>query len=110
MHSVLQSLVSLQIIDISVGLDSKTVKFASPDGLGEFRRMGTTIDEGADYNLSELQDLGVHTATHIDAPSHFVNVRACGSQKPLPCSVWCCLATHACCAGGVQGWEGHRAA
>jgi kynurenine formamidase len=58
-----------------VGLDSKTVVFDSAEGLGDFRQVEASIDEGDDYNSSELKDISAHTATHVDAPSHFINVR-----------------------------------
>jgi hypothetical protein len=63
-----------------VGLTSKTVKFTSAEGLGDFRRVRSSIDEGDFYNGSELKDFSAHTATHVDAPSHFINVGEAVSQ------------------------------
>ena len=65
---------TLQIIDISIGLSSNTVKFTSKEGLGSFRQLTRAIDDGDFFNGSELKDFSAHTGTHVDAPSHFINV------------------------------------
>lgn len=43
----------------------------SPTGLGPFLRLTNTYDDPMPAASSEFAALSVHTATHIDAPSHF---------------------------------------
>lgn len=74
-----------------MGLTGKTVKFNSAEGLGDFRLVRSSIDEGDFYNGSELKDLSAHTATHVDAPSHFINV---GAPVSHPCSGACAVPKH----------------
>lgn len=63
------------IIDISVGLSSKTVAMDSETGLGDFRYLMNAIDDGDFFNGSGLRDLSAHAGTHVDSPGHFINVR-----------------------------------
>ena len=78
---MLSSMCPLQIIDISMGLESSTLKFTSATGLGDFKHMASTMDDGDFYNGSQLKDFSAHTGTHVDAPSHFMNVCA---LSPFP--------------------------
>lgn len=61
--------VSMEIIDISVPLDQDLPIW--PDSPGFHLESLQKIEDGADANISELR-CDVHTGTHIDAPSHFV--------------------------------------
>ncbi|CAL8468967.1 g8508 [Coccomyxa elongata] len=61
------------IIDISVGLSSRTVAMDSETGLGDFRYLMNAIDDGDFFNGSGLRDLSAHAGTHVDSPGHFIN-------------------------------------
>ena len=58
-----------RVIDISVGIDSHLPTFPG-DPKVKLERVAK-MEEGSAFNLSKL-DMGVHTATHVDAPYHFI--------------------------------------
>ncbi len=65
------------IIDLTIGLGSDTVAGFSATGLGAgLRPMAMLRSKGDLANFSSLKLDLVHTGTHLDAPSHFVQVRA----------------------------------
>ena len=69
------------IVDLSVGLGEDTVDFSSAAGLGaELRRVVSRRADGDIANMSELR-MSAHAGTHLDAPSHFVQVRAQAAAK-----------------------------
>jgi hypothetical protein len=47
----------------------------SDTGLGNFRYLQNSIDDGDFFNGSGLRDLSAHAGTHVDSPGHFINVR-----------------------------------
>ncbi|CAL5221116.1 g3250 [Coccomyxa viridis] len=61
------------IIDITVGLGPRTLLMDSEEGMGDFRYLSNSIDEGDIFNGSMLKDFTAHAGTHVDAPGHFVN-------------------------------------
>ena len=63
------------IIDISLGLHAGAVKFAEPAGLGDFRSLRQAKARGDICNESQLDGLSVHSGTHVDFASHFLEAR-----------------------------------
>jgi arylformamidase len=59
----------MEIIDVSVAI--RDGMFHYPDNPGVRLRRALSLAGGDDANVSEL-DFGVHTATHVDAPLHFL--------------------------------------
>ncbi|KAK9915315.1 hypothetical protein WJX75_007506 [Coccomyxa subellipsoidea] len=45
----------------------------SDTGLGNFRYLQNSIDDGDFFNGSGLRDLSAHAGTHVDSPGHFIN-------------------------------------
>ena len=70
----------MKIIDISLTVDSN-VLFWPTDPRVILERV-EKIEDGAIANVSRL-DMGVHTATHLDAPNHFVSDGKTIDQLPL---------------------------
>ena len=60
-----------QIYDISKSLDDTTVSWGSPTGTPELRTPASRRAQGDLANTSKLR-LHTHLATHLDAPSHFL--------------------------------------
>ncbi|KAK9807178.1 hypothetical protein WJX73_004362 [Symbiochloris irregularis] len=60
-----------RIIDISLPITAKTPSWDEPSGVGEFRKLVNTYEDEMPAAVSEI-NVGMHTATHVDAPSHFV--------------------------------------
>ncbi|KAK9821571.1 hypothetical protein WJX81_004953 [Elliptochloris bilobata] len=60
------------VIDISLSLHPLAVKFAAPSGLGEYRSLAKAKKRGDICNESQLDGLSVHSGTHVDAASHFL--------------------------------------
>ena len=50
----------------------QTPTWGSSTGVGEYRKLRNTFDDEMPAAASVITELSVHTATHIDAPSHFV--------------------------------------
>jgi arylformamidase len=61
------------ILDVSVPVEPGMVIYEGDPGVS--RRLVTSLAEGDVANVSELC-CGVHTGTHVDAPSHFLEDRA----------------------------------
>ena len=59
----------MDIIDVSVSI--RDGMFHYPDNPGVTLRRACSMAGGDEVNITEL-DLGVHTATHVDAPMHFL--------------------------------------
>ena len=76
-------------MDLSVGLSEETVDFSSAAGLGaQLRRVVSRCADGDIANMSELR-MSAHAGTHLDAPSHFVQVRAQAlSRSCLPAAAY----------------------
>eukprot|EP00884_Botryococcus_braunii_P020358 jgi/Botrbrau1/7005/Bobra.0165s0034.2 len=55
-----------------MALGPESVTWDSAEGLGEFCRLGKSQELGDICNLSVINNLSVHSGTHVDAPSHFV--------------------------------------
>ena len=71
-----------RIIDLSLGISADSLSWGSTEGLGpDFRTLRGQRSKGDVANMSWLR-MDAHTATHLDAPSHFVQVCA----APWP---WC---------------------
>jgi arylformamidase len=68
-----------EIIDVSVPVSPSTVTWENE--LRPVIERVSSIEAGDGYNLSRL-DFGVHTGTHVDAPSHFID--GAGSIESLP--------------------------
>ena len=60
-----------QIFDISKALDDTTVSWGSPTGTPKLRTPASRRAKGDLANTSKVQ-LHTHLATHLDAPSHFL--------------------------------------
>ena len=65
----------MRIYDITVTVSSETPVYAGDPGveINTFKAIAT----GSTANVSQIS-LGVHTATHIDAPNHFIDGGATG--------------------------------
>ena len=61
---------SQDIIDISIGLGPQTVLMDSQDGMGDFRFLRNSIDDGDCFNGSELKDFTAHAGQLLDCPQH----------------------------------------
>ena len=63
-------MIGMRIYDISVPISADTPIYKGDPGVefGSFK----TISSGASANVSQIS-LGVHTATHVDAPNHFID-------------------------------------
>src|SRR5450759_2761713 len=59
-----------EIIDVSVPLSPSTVTWEN-ESVPVIERV-SSIEAGDGFNLSRLA-FGVHTGTHVDAPSHFID-------------------------------------
>jgi arylformamidase len=68
-----------EIIDVSVALNPSTVTWEN-ESVPVIERV-SSIEAGDGFNLSRLA-FGVHTGTHVDAPSHFIE--AGGTVEKLP--------------------------
>jgi arylformamidase len=80
---------AMGIIDISVLIRTGMVTYPG-DPEVRLERV-KAIADGEPANISKL-DFGVHTGTHVDAPSHFIDGAAGAEQLPLdalngPCEV-----------------------
>ena len=62
---------SRRLIDISVAIQPNLPSWDKAEGLGRHRELIQRRDEGGVAFVSKV-DLVVHTATHFDAPSHFL--------------------------------------
>jgi kynurenine formamidase len=60
-----------RVIDISVTIRSDLPVWEKPDGLGAHRELVERQDQGGVAFVSKLT-MVVHTGTHFDAPSHFL--------------------------------------
>ena len=60
-----------RVIDISVTISKDLPCWEKPDGLGAHRELVERQDRGGVAFVSKLS-LVVHTGTHFDAPSHFL--------------------------------------
>lgn len=60
-----------RVIDISVTLQTSLPVWDKPDGLGAHRELVERQDQGGVAFVSKLT-MVVHTGTHFDAPSHFL--------------------------------------
>jgi arylformamidase len=69
-----------EIIDVSVALSSSTVTWEN-ESTPVVERV-SSIEAGDGFNLSRLA-LGVHTGTHVDAPSHFIDGADSAENLPL---------------------------
>lgn len=72
--AVVQSLQKTKktITDITHDMRNDLPNFGDPNPVGEVVKLVLSMDDGSDFNFSELQMI-VHTGTHLDAPGHFVN-------------------------------------
>lgn len=65
------------IIDISVGLGPKTILMDSEDGMGDFRYLEASIDDGDIFNGSMLKDFTAHAGMHHALPaSQAISIQA----------------------------------
>jgi arylformamidase len=69
-----------EVIDVSVVLSPSTATWGS-EPVPVIERV-SSIEAGDGFNLSRLA-LGVHTGTHIDAPSHLIDGAASVESLPL---------------------------
>ena len=69
----------MKIIDISRGLFSASVYPGDPEPK---RELLSSIEAGAYYNLTAIS-ISAHTATHVDAPLHFLKDGKSISEIPL---------------------------
>ena len=69
----------MKIIDISREIFSTPVYPGDPVPQ---KRLVSSMEKGASYNLS-LLTMGVHNATHVDAPKHFLADGSTVEQLPL---------------------------
>jgi arylformamidase len=69
-----------EIIDVSVALSPSTVTWEN-ESTPVVERV-SSIEAGDGFNLSRLA-LGVHTGTHVDAPSHFIDGADSAENLPL---------------------------
>lgn len=61
-------------MDLTIGLGQGTVDWGSAEGHGpELRRLISRRADGDIANISELR-MNAHAGTHLDAPSHFIQV------------------------------------
>nr|QOL01214.1 putative extracellular protein TR9_022 [Trebouxia lynnae] len=60
-----------RLIDISVAIHPESPSWEKSDGLGEYRELVERQDQGGLAFVSKV-NLVVHTTTHFDAPSHFL--------------------------------------
>ena len=60
-----------RVIDISVTIQTGLPVWEKPDGLGAHRELVERQDQGGIAFVSKLT-MVVHTGTHFDAPSHFL--------------------------------------
>ena len=60
-----------RLIDISVTIQPSLPSWDEVDGLGEHRELVNRQDQGGVAFVSKVH-LVVHTGTHFDAPSHFL--------------------------------------
>lgn len=60
-----------RVIDISVTIHTELPVWEKPDGLGAHRELIERQDQGGVAFVSKLT-MVVHTGTHFDAPSHFL--------------------------------------
>lgn len=74
----------MKIYDISVPISRDTPVY--PGDAGFKIRSLAKISEGSPYNLSVMQ-IGTHTGTHVDPPSHFIPGGATVDQLPLEAMV-----------------------
>ena len=58
------------IIDISIGLGPQTVLMDSQDGMGDFRYLRNSIDDGDFFNGSELKEFTAHAGQSLNGPGH----------------------------------------
>jgi len=69
-----------EIYDVTVGISQDTVIWpGDPDFKLTFAKL---LSEGASSNVSQIS-LGSHTATHVDAPRHFIDGAATVDEIPL---------------------------
>ncbi|CAM6104798.1 unnamed protein product [Calypogeia fissa] len=61
-----------KITDLTHEMRADLPSFGGENPLGEAVRLVVSMDDGFDYNLSELKVI-VHTGTHLDAPGHFID-------------------------------------
>ena len=59
------------IIDISIGLGPQTVLMDSQDGMGDFRFLRNSIDDGDFFNGSELKEFTAHAGQLLHGAQHF---------------------------------------
>ena len=72
------------IVDLTMGLVEGAVDFDSKTGLpSSIKKVISRRADGDTANMSEMR-MGVHTGTHLDAPSHFVQVCTQGSRPKKP--------------------------
>ena len=80
-----------RIIDLTLGISADSLAWGSTAGLGpNFRTLRGQRSKGDVANMSWLR-MDAHTATHLDAPSHFVQVGAAPwlwCYQPASC-MWC---------------------
>ena len=60
-----------RLIDISVAIHPDSPSWEKSDGMGEYRELVERQDQGGLAFVSKV-NLVVHTTTHFDAPSHFL--------------------------------------
>lgn len=70
----------MEIIDVSVSI--RDGMFHYPDNPGVALRRASSFAGGDEVNITQL-DFGVHTATHVDAPLHFLENGEGAEKLPL---------------------------
>jgi arylformamidase len=70
----------VEIIDVSVAVSPSTVTWEN-ESVPVIERV-SSIEAGDGFNLSRLA-FGVHTGTHVDAPSHFIDGGGAVESLPL---------------------------
>mmetsp|Transcript_3030 Transcript_3030/g.5359 ORF Transcript_3030/g.5359 Transcript_3030/m.5359 type:complete len:298 (-) Transcript_3030:62-955(-) len=61
-----------KVMDISVLIDADAPVWDSENGVGDFVRKSHSFDNGDPMRVSILERVSVHTLTHVDANSHFL--------------------------------------
>ncbi len=72
----------MRIYDVSVAISEQTPTYPGDPGI-EFSRWAA-LENGDDANVTRL-NFGVHTATHVDAPVHFIE--GAGRVEAMPLDV-----------------------
>ena len=73
------------IIDISIGLGPQTVLMDSQDGMGDFRYLRNSIDNGDFFNGSELKEFTAHAGPALNGPQHLPHEVVLHDKSTIHC-------------------------